>query len=165
MITVLQIVLGELPYYLAPCMQSVYRWSSAKGYKHIVLTDDDCPYHDRDDFDYLRHCSDYMRLDWLSKHERTLYIDWDIFLRDIIIDDESKACFAPFEIAGGIIYNGDELELFKKLRVGIEPRAGDRYPMMARLRSFTNMNAHQKIRGTFAHMDHCQIVKQSYELT
>lgn len=164
MITVLQVALGKVPYYLVPCMMSVSKWAECHGHKYIVLTDIDNPYRSAGSgFDWVRHCSDYMRMDYLSRYPRTLYVDWDMFVQDIVIDDLSISCFTKHEIAAGLIYNGDDLALFEKLKEGITPKIGEYFPLMGRLRHYISSEPHQKFRGTFTHMDNCIIVRQSYD--
>lgn len=165
MITVLQILLGKVPYYLVPCLNSVSQWAHFRAYEYVILTDKDNPFQEFNDFNWLRQCSDVMRLKYLSKHPRTLYVDWDMFIKDIIIDDLSKPAFAHADIAAGLIYNGDDLDLFEQLRSGILPKNNaTSFPIMHRLRDYINNDFYkkQKFSGTYAHLDNCVIVRQSY---
>lgn len=166
MITVLQIILGKIPYYLGPCMDSVLAWIKVNGYNRVLLRDVDNPFNQNSGFDWLRQCSDYMRLDYLSNHPRVLYIDWDMFIKDIVIEDFTRPCFAQPAIAAGLIYNGDDLSFFNELKQGIEPKQGQHFPIMHRLRDHINNKLVEKqmFGGSFAHLDNCVIRKQSYDI-
>lgn len=110
-ITVYQIVIGEASGEIQECRDTVKAWADRCGYNYRVITDIPLKYRKLP----VRIASDYMRIDLLQE-PYTGYVDWDIEIkRDILLDDKPA-------IAGDyIMYNGNETDLFKKIRKMMYP--------------------------------------------
>lgn len=105
-ITVYQIVIGDASGEIQDCRDTVKEWCKGNGYDYKLITEIPKQYKGLP----VRIASDYMRIDLLQEPFRA-YVDWDIEIkRDIVLGNDPA-------IAGDyILYNGNETDLFKKIK-------------------------------------------------
>lgn len=111
-ITVYQIIIGEASGEIRDCRDTVKAWCKRNRYEYTLITEIPKKYAHLP----VRIASDYMRIDLLSQNLYTCYVDWDIEIkRDIVLGNDPA-------IAGDyILYNGNETDLFKKIRKMMYP--------------------------------------------
>ena len=110
-ITVYQIVIGSIPEEIQDCIDTVKAWCKRNDYSYTLITEISKKYKNLD----VRIASDYMRIDLLQE-PFCAYVDWDIEIkRDIVLNNDPA-------IAGDcILYNGNETDLFKKIKKMMYP--------------------------------------------
>ena len=110
-ITVYQILIGSIPEEIQDCIDTVKAWCKRNDYNYTLITEIPKQYKDLP----VRIASDYMRIDFLQEPFRA-YVDWDIEIkRDIVLNNDPA-------IAGDyILYNGNETNLFKKIKKMMYP--------------------------------------------
>ena len=110
-ITVYQIIIGSIPEEIQYCINTVKEWCKRNDYSYTLITEISKKYKNLP----IRIASDYMRIDLLQEPLRA-YVDWDIEIKhDIVLNNDPA-------IAGDcILYNGNETDLFKKIRKKMYP--------------------------------------------
>jgi len=110
-IRVYQIVIGSIPEEIQGCIDTVKAWCKRNDYNYTLITEISKKYKNLP----IRIASDYMRIDFLQEPFRA-YVDWDIEIkRDILLGNDPA-------IAGDfLLYNGNETDLFKKIKKMMYP--------------------------------------------
>jgi hypothetical protein len=172
MITILQIIFGQIPPYLLPCVNSVKDYAYKNNYDYKVISS----YSDyfiepefknlNEKFLWLRHVSDWIRTKELSENLKTLYIDWDVYIfQDFKISDINKHCFAKNEYIDSLMYNGDDLNVFKNIHEAIEtPNLSRKYNLSVILRRYCRENIVPRFEGHYVHLDNCRLMKEVFDL-
>ena len=76
---IFQIVIGEVPVELVPCIESVIAFAARNGHSYWQITEVPEVYAH---IESMRVVSDYMRVDELCKDPENCYFDWDVMLDD-----------------------------------------------------------------------------------
>lgn len=122
-----QIILGSAPEHLKHCISSVMQWCVDRGIKYEQISSVPEQYGTPVDNSYLwfRNVSEHIKINILSTEPRVLIPDWDFYIYPDFSFDETEphVYHLPPEC---MIYNGDELESFRKVKelMPVDAKAG-----------------------------------------
>ncbi len=125
-----QIILGSVPEHLKHCISSVMQWCVNRNapYEQVINVPEKYgtpPEDKKQKYLWHRNVSEHIKVDILSTEPRVLVVDWDFyFYPDFALDEtEPHVYHLPPEC---MIYNGDELESFRKVKelMPVDAKAG-----------------------------------------
>lgn len=115
---IVQIIFGEIPEHLVPCISSVKKYARKKGIGYSIVSEIPLsfgvpPEHKK--YAWYRCLSEHIKIDLLSTEKKVLVLDWDIYLYSGFDFDWNKPHLYnhPPEC---MIYNGDDLETFRVIK-------------------------------------------------
>lgn len=109
MVTVYQIIIGNLPEMLIPYVDSVKQFADKNGFKYKVISKLSSSEHGEKN---IRNLSDFEKVNILSTKKYSIVIDWDILIQDDFnISFEDRFLINP--LGDCFLYNGKDTETFK----------------------------------------------------
>jgi hypothetical protein len=162
---IIQILFGKIPGHLQACVDSIISYAQINGFEYSQITS--IPLHftepefksPKEKFLWRRHISDWTRTKELSTIPHTFYVDWDVFLyTDFLIKDLNKPCFGWGDTTDCLMYNGDNLEIFKEFNNRIEtPSVFPEYNLSRLIDSYCSKHPdYQRYQGHCCHLDNCR---------
>lgn len=176
MVNIYQVILGDIPEYLTPCIESVEKFSKRNDYNYNIITE--IPSWSKDikleaDVKYLKYLlyrtvSEWIRYDLLRTIENVLVVDWDIYLHDDFVIDTSDVCFTSIPIEC-MIFNGTKTNIFERMhslvgdRINTKPGNLD---LVRGINKYIENNKDFKFnrfdRTKYMHLDNCRLARDYY---